>query len=89
MKLVPSLHHPLQTFHNRVPSPPQFRDLNLPSMQSGRQGEIEAPTSLLGMIPDALAREHDVSFLSIPRQSGRRLPPQFEGLNIMPDRGGQ
>lgn len=86
---MPSLHHPLHTFHNRQPSPPLFRDLNLPRMQSGRHGEIDTPTSLLGMIPDALAGEHDVSFLPIPYRSGRRIPLQHEGLNIMPDRMGQ
>lgn len=88
IKLVPSLHHPLQTFHNRQPSPPLFRDLNLPSLQAARQGEIDTPTSVLGMIPDALAGEHHIDFLSIPSRSGRRIPLPHEGLNIMPDRVG-
>jgi len=87
--VVPSLHHPLQTFHNRPPSPPQFRDLNLPSITSRRPGELDAPTSLLGVIPDAAAMGYEVPFRIEQSGLGRRLPARREALNVLPGRHGQ
>ena len=81
---MPSLHFPLQT-HNRPPSPPQFRDLNLPSAQTRRPEDILAPSSVLGVLPDS----HDgyaVPFRTDRNGFGRRIPTHPQPLNTFPGR---
>jgi hypothetical protein len=88
MWIVPSLHHPLQTFHNRPPSPPQFRDLNLLSLQERRGDVVDVPSGLLGVIPDGVGGGYDVPFRVGRGGMGRRIPSRSEGLSI-PGRNGQ
>jgi hypothetical protein len=83
--LVPSFHFPA---HKQPPSPPQFRDFNLPSVGTRRPDEIIAPSGMLGIIPDdiATAGGHNVPFRVERTGFGRRIPTRPEGLNTLPGR---
>lgn len=85
--IVPSLLHPLQSLHNRSPSPPLFRDFDLPSLHTRRPEEIIAPSNLLGTIPDGVVDSYQ---LPVREDSslglGRRIPPRTEALSIHPGR---
>jgi len=84
---VPSLHHPLQSLHNRPPSPPQFRDLGLPTLETRRPEALVPPSSVLGTIPDSIAAGHEVPFRDeLGIGLGRRIPQRTEGLEIQPGR---
>jgi hypothetical protein len=80
--IVPSFHFPT---HNQPPSPPQFRDFNLPSVRTRRPEEIDAPSGMLGIIPD-VGGGYDVPFRVERNGFGRRVPSRPEGLNILPGR---
>jgi hypothetical protein len=83
---VPSLHFPLQT-HNRPPSPPQFRDLNLPTAQTRRPDEILAPSSVFGVLPDSIDGDrYVVPFRTDRNGFGTRVPPHPQPLNTFPGR---
>ena len=78
---------PLQSSHNRSPSPPLFRDFDLPTLDTRRPEEITTPSNLLGTIPDDTVGSdqlpfHEVSSLGL----GRRIPSRTEALSIHPGR---
>ena len=80
------MHHPLQTLHHMPPSPPEFRDLNLPTSETQRPDEIDVPTSVLGAIPTGMGVTYEVPSRLQSNGMGRRLPIRMEGLNILASR---
>ena len=86
MCAVPTFHFPA---HNQPPSPPQFRDFNLPNLRTRRPEELQIPSGMLGIIPDSIGSSgggYDVPFRIERNGFGRRVPSRHEGLNSLPGR---
>jgi hypothetical protein len=81
---VPSLHHPSRALRNRPLSPPIFRDFDLPAPPVLRPDDLIAPSSILGVLPNRVARDYQVPFP--PEQSGfgRRVPARLDSLPGFP-----